>query len=159
MMVVTNHSPAYLVCSITGTYTIGITAVGRGVNNNHYYRKGWGVRGGEGYLHTYSELLVVVPVRIIIITEYGRGTSGGRTAPHPRVGSWSGVNVMCVPHLPVGGGVGPIGSQDAASAGKEREIKKTVGPPPSGTWLPSWSGNPESQSPRWSGGGSGGEPV
>jgi len=33
---------------------------------------------------------------------------------------------MCVPHLPVGGGggVGPIGSQDAASAGKEREIKK-----------------------------------
>lgn len=63
---------------------------------------------------------------------YRRGTSGGRTAPHPRQRSWSGVNVMCVPHLPVGGGgvvVGhsPIGSQDAAAARKEREIKKPLG--------------------------------
>jgi len=40
---------------------------------------------------------------------------------------------MCVPHLPVvGGGVGPIGSQDVA-AGKEREIKKKTVEPPFGT--------------------------
>lgn len=79
---------------------------------------GW----GRVTCNTHSYVYYILPIIIIITRTRHVGWSCSHPSPKPHV--LSGVNVMCVPHLPVvGGGVGPIGSQDVA-AGKEREIKK-----------------------------------
>jgi len=74
------------------------------------------VRGGT---------LIYLLVRTTVYTYYYHEEDEARRVvaqppPHHEPHVLSGVNVMCVPHLPVGG-VGPIGSQDATAAGKERK--------------------------------------